>query len=199
MSPRLRPLRRHEILTRSVYAAPLPEPGGPGAMWTVEVDQARDWDARLYRDGEQVARAEMPASLPVPGGRIEVDAGLYGITRMHLVTPDGGERRLPPVPGTLEYRRARLARRSPAVSRTIAAVAVVVLLVNLVLAIPVAPEMLTGIDAVAARFGTFTSPVTLPGWLNTGLLVAGVVAAAERALTWRRHRVVDAETIWTAL
>ncbi len=76
MSRRLRPLRRHQILTRSLYAAPLPEPGGPGAMWTVEVDQARDWDARLYRDGEQGARAEMPASLPVPGGRIEVDAGL---------------------------------------------------------------------------------------------------------------------------
>ncbi|WP_226350545.1 hypothetical protein [Pseudonocardia sp. ICBG601] len=77
MSPRLRPLRRHEILTRSVYAAPLPEPGGPGAMWTVEVDQARDWDARLYRDGEQVARAEMPASLPVPG----VAAAEHALTR----------------------------------------------------------------------------------------------------------------------
>lgn len=62
-------------------------------------------------------------------------------------------------------------------SRTIAAVAVAVLLVNLVLAVPVALELLTGIDAVAARFGTFTSPITLPGWLNTGLLVAGVAAA----------------------
>lgn len=109
MSRRLRPLRRHEILTRSLYATHLPETGGPGAQWTVEVDQARDGDARLYRDGEQVARAGMPASLPVPGGRIEVDAGLYGITRMHLVTDDGGERRLPRCPG----RSSTAARGSP--------------------------------------------------------------------------------------
>ncbi|WFG45157.1 hypothetical protein [Pseudonocardia alni] len=45
----------------------------------------------------------------------------------------------------------------------------------------------------------FTSPVLLPGWLLGTLTVAGVVAAVERALTWRHHRVVDAETLWTSL
>lgn len=49
------------------------------------------------------------------------------------------------------------------------------------------------------RVGMFTSPVLLPGWLLGTLTVAGVVAAVERALTWRHHRVVDAETLWTSL
>lgn len=113
MSRRLRPLRRHEILHRALYATTLAGDDGRDAVWTVEVDMSRDWDARLYRDGEQVARAEMPASLPVPGGRIEADAGLYGVTRMHLVTDDGGERRLPPVPGTLRSCPASHRRTTP--------------------------------------------------------------------------------------
>ncbi|WP_224386892.1 hypothetical protein [Pseudonocardia sp. ICBG1293] len=195
---RLRPVRLHQALTRTVHTITLPEPGGR-AVWAVETRTTEDHRARLYRDGQRVSTAEMPAGFTVPGGRIEVDAGLYGVTRVHLVRPDGQERRLAPAPGTLEYGRAVLTRDHPRLSRGIAVTAVMILLVNLVLAAPTWLEMVTSVPEVAARFGTFTSPVLLPGWLLATLTVAGVVAAMERAITWRHHRVVDAETIWTSL
>lgn len=189
-------MRRREILHRSLYTIERPGPDGRAATWTVEIDASRDWNARFYCDGRRVRAAQMPAVLPVPGGRIEVDAGLYGVSRVHLVT-DGREQRLAPAPGSLEYRRARLARRRPGVSRTIAATAIVILALNLVLAVPQALELVTSTPEVAESLGTFTSPIVLPAWLNTTLLLAGAVAAIERALTLRRNRVLDAETLWT--
>ncbi|WP_226367821.1 hypothetical protein [Pseudonocardia sp. ICBG162] len=194
----LRPVRLHQALSRTVHTITLPDPDGP-AVWAVETRTTEDHRARLYRDGQRTSTAEMPATFTVPGGRIEVDAGLYGVTRVHLVTPDGRERRLAPAPGTLEHRRAVLTRDHPRLSRGIAATAVMILLVNLVLAAPVWLEMVSSIPEVADRFGTFTSPVILPGWLLGTLTVAGVVAAMERAVTWRHNRIVDAETIWTSL
>lgn len=196
---RLRPLRRHEILHRFRYEIRHPGPDGAPATWTVDIDTSAGWDARLYLDGRRVATAEMPARLPVPGGRIDVDAGLYGTTRIHLVPDSGPERRLSPVPGTLEYRRARLARRRPGASRAIAVTAVLILAVNLVLAAPQALELITAQPRIDELVGTFTSPVSLPAWLNTTLLVAGALAATERVLTLRRNRVLDAETLWTGL
>ncbi|BBG03889.1 MULTISPECIES: hypothetical protein [Pseudonocardia] len=195
----LRPVRLHQALSRTVHTITLPDPDGGAAVWAVETHTMEDHEARLYRDGQRIGAAEMPAGFTVPGGRIEVDAGLYGVTRVHLVTPDGRERRLAPAPGTLEHRRAVLTRDHPRLSRRIAVTAVVILLVNLVLAVPAGIEMVTSIPQVAERFGTFTSPVVLPGWLLGTLTVAGVVAAVERAVTWRYNRIVDAETIWTSL
>lgn len=195
----LRPVRPHQILSRTVHTVVLHDPDGGSAVWAVETRTADDHEARLYRDGQRITSAEMPATFTVPGGLIEVDAGLYGVTRVHLVTPDGQERRLAPAPGTLEYRRAALTRRHPRLSRGIAITAVVILLVNLVLAVPAGLELLTSFPNVADRFGTFTSPVHLPGWLSWTLTAAGVVAAVERAVTWRHNRVVDAENIWTSL
>lgn len=194
----LRPVRLHQALSRTVHTITLPDPDGR-AVWAVETDIMEDHRARLYRDGQRTSMAKMPAGFTIPGGKIEVDAGLYGVTRVHLVTPDGRERRLAPAPGTLEYRRAVLTRDHPRLSRRIAVTAVVILLVNLVLAVPAGIEMVTSIPQVAERFGTFTSPVVLPGWLLGTLTVAGVVAAVERAVTWRYNRIVDAETIWTSL
>jgi len=103
------------------------------------------------------------------------------------------------VPGTLEHRRARLARRRPGVSRAIAVTAVLILAVNLVLAVPQGLELITAQPRIAELVGTFTSPVSLPAWLNATLLVAGALAATERLLTLRRNRVLDAETLWTGL
>ncbi|OZM84120.1 hypothetical protein [Pseudonocardia sp. MH-G8] len=194
----LRPVRLHQTLSRTVHTITLPQPDGGSATWAVETRTADDHEARLYRDGQRITTAEMPAAFTVPGGRIEVDAGFYGVTRVHLVAPDGQERRLAPAPGTLEYRRAALTRRHPRLSRGIAATAVVILLANLVLAVPEGLELLTSIPQVAGRFGTFTSPVDLPGWLSMTLMAAGIAAAVERAVTWRHNRIVDAETTWTS-
>lgn len=189
----LRPLRRTEVLSRSLHSIEHNE-----ATYTVEVDTNEDWQARLYRDGHRQAAADMPAAFPVPGGRIEVDSSLYGVTRVHLVLDSGEERRLAPVAGTAEHLRARLAQRHPRVSKAIGATAIVILVVNLITAVPAALEFVTGIPKVAEHFGTFTSPLALPAWLNIALLLAGVLAAVERVLTLRQNRVIDFETMWTS-
>lgn len=195
---RLRPFRPHQLLHRALYTTEHDEPGGAGVRYTVHVDAGReDGKAELYRDGLLHATADMPASFPVPGGAIEVAMSLYGMRRVHLVGDDGRERRLEPAPGTVEHRRHRLAHRHPAISRAIGGTAIVILVVNLVLAVPQALQMVTTIPKVAELVGTFASPVALPAWLNTVLLLAGVVAAAERALMLRHHRVLDFETLWT--
>ena len=155
--------------------------------------------AALYRDGVQVHRSDLPATFPVPGGVVDVAVSLYGLTRMHYVLDDGTERTLRPDRASLEGLRARFGRRFPRASSVIGAVAVVVLLVGLVVAAPYALEMVTRLDVVSERFGTFTSPIDLPGWASTTLLVAGILAATERALTLRNHWLVDLDTTGTAL
>lgn len=191
---RLRPFRRSEVLHRFLYSIE-----HDGRTYTVDVDTGRDVRTGLYRDGERQAKADLPATFPVPGGAIEVDLTLYGVRRAHLVLDSGAERRLVPTRGTAEELRGRLTSRHPAVSRTIAGTAIVILLVNLVLAVPQGLAMLTRIPFVAEHVGVFTSPIALPGWLTTTLLIAGVAAAMERALTLRRNRILDLETLWSGL
>lgn len=171
---------------------------------TVGLGDARDEagsaapPAALYVDGVQVQRSDLPAAFPVPGGVLEVAAGLYGLTRMHLVTEDGRERMLAPHPRSLEGLRARFAQRFPGISRAIGAAAVVILLLALALLVPQLLELVTGMEVVAERIGTFTSPLQLPGWASTALLVAGIAAALERALTLRSHWLIDADTTWSS-
>lgn len=153
----------------------------------------------LFRDGIQTHRADAPAAFPVPGGVIEVATSMYGLTRMHYVSEDGTERPLLPHPHSGEGLRARFGQRFPGVSKAVGVAAVLVLLVGLVVAVPQVAEFVTSIDLVADRVGTFTSPIRLPAWANTALLVAGVVAATERALTLRHHWLIDADTTWTSL
>ncbi|MEU3271049.1 hypothetical protein ABZ639_09380 [Saccharomonospora sp. NPDC006951] len=192
---RLRPFRRSQVLHRWLYTIAF-----AGHTWTVDVDLGdEDGAAELYRDGLLHARGDLPSAFAVPGGTIEVDAGLYGVTRVHLVREDGEQRRLSPVKGTAEDLRGRLARRHPLLSRSIAGLAIVVLALNLVLAVPQALELLTTIPKVADNIGAFTSPVVLPMWLNIILVTAGALAATERVLTLRRNRVLDIETLWTGL
>lgn len=196
----LRPFRRREVLHRVLYTVEHPGPNGDRVVYTAEVDLSReDGCAELYADGRRRAKAELPAAFPVPGGVIEVDMSLYGIRRAHLVLDGGGEQRLAPAPGTIEDLRGRLHRRHPRVSRAIAGLAIAILALNLVLAVPQALELVTGIPRVAELLGSFTSPVALPPWLNTALILAGVLAAVERVLTLRRNRVLDAETLWMNL
>ena len=146
----------------------------------------------------QQSIANPPVAFAVPGGVIEVDLSLYGLTRMHFV-PEGGQegRALRPHPRSLEGRRARFGRRHPGASGVIGLLAIVVLLVGVVLMLPQAAEHLTILDLVAAQVGTYTAPLQLPAWLNISLLVAGALAAFERALTLRNHWLIDADTTWT--
>ncbi|QFG22312.1 hypothetical protein [Actinomadura sp. WMMB 499] len=197
---RLRPFRRREALHRALYGITLDGPDGTAHTWAVDVRMNEvDWEAALYRDGVRQDERGVPAAFPVPGGTIEVDASLYGVTRIHLVRDSGREQRLAPAAGTAEYLRERLARRHPRLSRTIGWLAIGILLTNLVLAVPQAVEIVSRIPEIADRFGSFASPVALPWWLNAALVTAGVLAAVERVLTRRRNRVLDIETLWSSL
>lgn len=160
---------------------------------------ARHAPVEFYVDGVQQSIANPPVAFSVPGGAIEVATSTYGLSRMHFVPEEGGEpRALRPHRRSLEGLRARFGRRHPGASAVIGAVAIVILLVGLVLMIPQAAEHLTSLDPVAERVGTFTSPIQLPSWLNISLIVAGALAATERALTLRNHWLIDADTIWTS-
>ena len=91
-------------------------------------------------------------------------------------------------------------RRHPRLSRTVGWLAIAILVVDLVLAVPAALEFLTTrVDRIGEIFGTFTSPIVLPLWLTITLALAGAVAGVERALTLRRNRLLDLETSWTGL
>ncbi|GGU90885.1 hypothetical protein GCM10010182_01990 [Actinomadura cremea] len=196
---RLRPFRRREMLHRAVYTIVHDGPDGPGHTWAVDIAMKDvDWLAELYLDGAWQEKSDVPAAFAVPGGTIEVKASAYGVTRMHLVLDSGEERRLAPVAGTAENLRGRLARRHPRLSRTIGGLAIAILVANLVLAVPQAIEIVTGVPVIADRVGTFTSPVATPVWLTALLVFAGVLAATERVLMRRRNRVLDIETIWSS-
>lgn len=194
---RLQPFRPWQVLNRHLYTVDHTSPDGRPIRYTLEVDTANDDEVRVYTDGWLRSKHALPASIPVVGGYLDVDASLYGVTRMHLVTAFGAERRLTPVAGTIEDRRLQLDHRHPKVSRAIGLVAIAVLIANLALAVPIALEYATELSIISERFGTFASPFQLPTWANIALMAAGILAAMERVLTLRRNKILDAETIWT--
>lgn len=193
----LRPHRLWHIPTRSVFRIEVPDEHGVEHAYSVDVSYF-DWNdtIRFYCDGREQFVAEAPAAFPVPGGVVEVATGTFGVTRMHLVLDGGEERVLRPVRNSGEYWRAVAGHRYPRLSRWVGRVAVAILLVGLVLFVPQLLELVTQWDIVAERVGTFTSPISLPGWLNTTLLVAGIAASLERALTLRNHWLIDLDTWW---
>lgn len=185
------------VVARSVFYLDLPDTSGDVDALAVDVHYFDEVDrADLYRDGFQVARSRLPASFPVSGNVIEVAATTYGLSRMHYVTDGGDEHILRPHALSLEGMRARFGRRFPRLSLALGRVAVVILLAGLAVVLPQVVAWISQLDVVADRLGTFTSPITLPAWANTALLVGGVLAALERALTLRNHWLIDADTWW---
>ncbi len=193
----LRPFRPWQVLYRSLFYLDVDASVGRADQFAVDVDFL-DLGSRvfLYRDGKQEALAELPAAFPVPGGVIEVATSTYGLRRMHLVDPEGTARVLRPHPHSAEGWRAHLARRHPRGSRAVSAASVVVLLASLLLLVPQMLEWVTHLPEVAEVVGTVDSPVVLPAWVNSALVVAGVLAAVERALNLRNHWLLDADTGW---
>ncbi|MBY6414837.1 hypothetical protein HQ346_24985 [Rhodococcus sp. BP-252] len=196
---RLSPFRPWQVLNRYLYTLERPSSAGVPILYTVEVDSLSEDDTvQLYENGYLATTNDLPASIEIDGGTIEVAVSLYGVTRVDFVSDDGTGRRLAPVPGTLEYRRRRFDRRHPRLSRAIGWAAIAILVVNLVLAASFALEIATKVPMVAEQFGTFVSPIQLPAWANTTLVVAGILAATERVLTLRHNKILDLETIWAA-
>lgn len=194
----LKPVRWWQVLSRSVFRVRLADGVAGEREYAVAVAHF-DWDDKvaLYRDGRQYLVGTQPVAFPVPGGVIEVALGTFGVTRMHLVPDDGGpERVLEPVRHSAEYWRAVLDHRYPVLSRWLARLAVAVLLTGLVLLVPQLLELLSGWDLLAEQLGGFSSPVSLPSWLNGTLGVAGMLASLERALSLRNHWLLDLDTWW---
>ena len=162
-------------------------------MVTIDVDHLSG-RASLYRDGGHVQTSDMPVRFPLGSDSIEVAASRYGMQRIHLVRADGSQRRLDPAPGTPEHWRAQLSRRHPGVGRVLAAAAVIVLTINLILLAPQLLELVTHLPLWADRFAPFVSPIDLPAGVNTALTLTAALAAVERALTFRHHRLLDVET-----
>ena len=147
--------------------------------------------ASLYRDGDQVARSNLPTTFPVDDGVIEVAITGFGLKRMHFVSEDGRERMLRPHRRSQEGLRARFAQRHPRASTTVGAVTLIILLIALVLGLLQGLEFVTGIDVVAERVGTFDSPINLPAWANTTLAVAAFCSGIERATRLRHNWLID--------
>ncbi|WP_154792317.1 hypothetical protein [Occultella kanbiaonis] len=192
----LKPQRPWQVLSRSIFRIET-GPAGEVHEYAVDVDHFDlDEKVALYRDGRQHLVAGTPATFVVPGGAIEVARSTFGVSRMHLVADSGEERVLAPDRHSAEYWRLVLDRRHPRLSRWIGRVAIGILVVGLVLFVPQLLELVSGIDVVAENVGTFTSPISLPAWLNVTLLVAGILASTERALTLRNHWLLDLDTWW---
>lgn len=184
--------RPWQVLSRSLFLLELPDPDGGRHEFAVDVRHLRDSSsskrpALLYRDGTQIAGANLPAAFPVPGGVVEVATSVYGLRRIHHVADDGTERVLRPHPRSGEGLRARFARRFPRTSTVVGAVSVVVLLVGLAVTLATVAEQVTRVPPVAAAIGTFTSPIPAGGWATVAAAVLGTLAATERSLALRDH------------
>lgn len=194
---RLKPFRWWQLVNRSLFAVELEGARGTRHSYAVSLDFF-DWDQRtyLYTDGVQTAESVLPARFPIPDGHIDVETTMYGLKRMHLVRDDGSEKMLTPDPHSSEGLRARLAQRHPKLSRGIGITAIMILLISLFFGLPALAQAVSEWELIADNVGTFTSPFDLPGWFGVTLLVAGIIAATERALTLRNHWLIDIDTTW---
>ncbi|MCM8555423.1 hypothetical protein [Streptomyces sp. STCH 565 A] len=185
----LPPFRPSFSLQRTRFTAYLADE----SIATVDIDHTSG-HASLYRNNRLERTAEMPTRFTLGSERIEVAASRYGMRRIHLIRADGTQEPLDPAPGTPEHWRRRFSQRHPKVSHATAVGAVAVLIVDLILLAPQLLEVLTHLSIWSDRFPSFVSPVLLPVWFNAILGVAAALAATERALTLRHHRILDIET-----
>lgn len=184
----LPPLRGWQKLRRSVFGAQ-----HAGRRYDVAVDFF-DVDERipLYVDGRHVETRASPAAFPVPGGRIEVALGTYGLKRARIVTDDGAEHRLEPAHGTLEHWRQSVDRRHPAASRAVSAVSWTVLVAALLVGLTELLDVgLPWLADIADLPLPEASPIHFPAWITGPAAVLGPVAAIDRALMMRHHWLLD--------
>lgn len=186
----LPPFRWWQLLTRSVRTLTLPRPGGGTSTYAVDVRQLGDRDdgsvrARLHLDGALVAVSRLPARFPVPGGRIEVAVGTYGLKRCHYVATDGAVVPLTPHPASAEGRRAHLQATRPRVSRVVDVVSGLLVLVGICVAVPQVVATISQAPPVADTLGTVDLPVRIPVAVNVAAALGAAVGSIERALRLR--------------
>ncbi|WP_047870613.1 hypothetical protein [Nocardiopsis sp. RV163] len=194
----LKPFRWWQMTSRALFYLALCDAEGRRTVYAVQVSHTQRFfsedgkgRADLYLDGRHHAESRLPAVFPVRGGVVEVAATAFGLRRCHYVTDEGTEHQLVPDPRSGEGRRARLEREHPVLSRWIGGLSLLLLVVPAVLLVPQLVEVAFELPPVAERFGTFTSPVHLPAWLNTGLALGAAAASTERALRLRYNWLLD--------
>ncbi|WP_444959895.1 hypothetical protein [Nocardiopsis sp. M1B1] len=194
----LKPFRWWQLISRALFYLTLGDADGRRTVYAVHVNHTQRFfsedgkgRADLYLDGRHHAESRLPAVFPVRGGVIEVAATAFGLRRCHYVTDEGTEHQLVPDPRSGEGRRARLEREHPVLSRWIGGLSLLLLVVPAVLLVPQLVEVAFELPPVAERFGTFTSPVHLPVWLNTALALGAAAASTERALRLRYNWLLD--------
>ena len=84
----------------------------------------------------------------------------------------------------------------PWVSKLIGFVAALILLTLLPVSLLQLAEMLSQIEWVQQNLGRFTSPIQVPDWAGTPMLMLSLLAVTERTLTLRNHWLIDMETGW---
>ncbi|WP_345578262.1 hypothetical protein [Nonomuraea rosea] len=196
-----RPLKRFrwwQPLSRALFYLPLTNDDGRRVVYAIDVNYVQRFlsedgkgKAQLYLDGRHHAESRLPAVFPVPGGTIEVAPTAFGLKRCHYVTAEGAEHQLVPDRRSSEGRRARLDRAYPVLSRWIAFCSFILLVIPLLLLIPQLIEVAFKFPPVIERFGTFTSPIRLPVWLNITLAIGAAAAGWERALRLRYNWLLD--------
>ncbi|MFC5824712.1 hypothetical protein [Nonomuraea insulae] len=196
-----RPLKRFrwwQSLSRALFYLPLRNDDGRQVVYAIDVNHVQRFlsdngkgKAHLYLDGRHHAESRLPAAFPVQGGTIEVAPTAFGLKRCHYVTTEGAEHQLIPDRSSGEGRRAHLDREHPALSRWIAFCSLILLVIPLLLLIPQLIEVAFKFPPVTQHFGTFTSPIRLPGWLNFTLALGAAAAGWERALRLRYNWLLD--------
>lgn len=194
----LKPFRWWQPTSRALFYLTLDNTDGRQAVYAVDVNHAQRFfsddgkgKAHLYLDGRHHAESTFPAAFPVRDGVIEVATTAFGLRRCHYVTDEGAEHQLVPDRRSGEGRRARLDREHPVLSRWIGVLSLLLLVIPALVLIPQLVEVAFELPPVAQRFGTFTSPVHLPAWLNIALTLGAAAASTERALRLRYNWLLD--------
>ena len=190
-----RPLQRFrwwQLFTgRHLFYLDVDRADGGRNHYAVDVRGAGDdGKAFVYLESRQVARAHLPARIPVEGGAIELIESVAGLKRAHYVTATG-ESLLVPDPASPVGRRMDFARTHPVASGWLGGIAVVVLLVGAGLNVLQLLEPILQIPPIVEAIGRYESPVRLPFWLNLTLGLLAAAGATERALRIRYNWVLD--------
>lgn len=185
-----KPLRGIEVIWRGLYGI-----DEDGNSYVVEVDYFDFKEGvRLYCNGSLKDEQSSPAHFMLDSGSlIEASMALYGMKKACLITGDGREKALLPLPGTAEGQRMLFDRTHPHISRALAFAAWVVLVFALITQVP---HAVNGLLDVLSRlpFGLQLPSVpvcSLPEWLNVALSVAGIAAGLDRGLRMVHNPVID--------
>ena len=110
-----------------------------GDLYSVDVDlygkELMGPERALYKNGVRIKESTVPSVYEVPGGFIEVETTTYGVKKINYVT-DTDEVQLIPDRHSLEGKRASFDSKFLSASKWVGYIAIVILIIGLIIAIP---------------------------------------------------------------